>query len=230
MAARKKKSWIVVDYNDSHVYEGEPSAELVRQSLAAGDSGAVNALPDSRGVWQYIREDDVDRHARRGDDVTVVYVDNGKSPLDNPGDFDGSKRQELPAFRAINAVVVREGNHSLRVGTKVIVVGIDPNGVARCAVGKTGTAHVPTKCLEVSGGDAMRHKMADNPPLVIFGNPGRSRGRMLSRRAIAIQYIHAEDGQAYSHKFGAGDEIILASDGKSFTVRNKDGKRLWKDF
>lgn len=68
-----------------------------------------------------------------------------------------------------------------------------------------------------------------NPPLVVFGNPGRGRGRILSRRAISIRYVHVTDGQRYEHKFGKDDVIECLPDG-TFRIYNARGKRLWKDF
>lgn len=80
------------------------------------------------------------------------------------------------------------------------------------------------------GNPARRRRVRSNPAIAIFGNPGRGGKKLLSRRAIDIAYIHVEDGQAYRHKFGSGDVIELSADGKSVTIRNKNGKQLWRDF
>lgn len=70
--------------------------------------------------------------------------------------------------------------------------------------------------------------MRKNPSLVTFANP-RKAVALLSKRAYAIQYRHAEDGNDYSHKFKAGVCIELLSDGSVRLYRN-DGKSLWGDF
>lgn len=82
---------------------------------------------------------------------------------------------------------------------------------------------------EVYRGNPSSRVARRNPPLIVMGNPGRSRGKLLSKRAISIRYQHAADGELYEHKFTRGDCIELLTDG-SFRIYRMDGKPLWKDF
>jgi hypothetical protein len=53
---------------------GKPSAELIRQSLRADDTGAVPAYADGNLVWQYVYPSDVEQ-TRRTEHVITVYVE-----------------------------------------------------------------------------------------------------------------------------------------------------------
>ncbi len=69
-----------------------------------------------------------------------------------------------------------------------------------------------------------------NPPLVVLGNPGKSRGsQILSKNIISIRYQHAADGDYYEHKFKKGSVIELLPDG-SIRVFNPRGVKLWGDY
>lgn len=52
---------------------------------------------------------------------------------------------------------------------------------------------------------------------------------VLSDRAIALAYKHAEDGHAYEHKFATGVRIQLLGDG-SVRLYRPDGRPTWKNF
>lgn len=68
-------AYSVYSYDTGSQCEGAPTEDLVRASLAAGDTGAVHARYDSEAAeWDYVRADDVERCERRGDHVRVVYV------------------------------------------------------------------------------------------------------------------------------------------------------------
>lgn len=74
-----------------------------------------------------------------------------------------------------------------------------------------------------------------NPSLVIFGNPPSTRRRpwdrsaVLSRRAVALEYDHAADGELYRHDFGKGVIVELLADG-SVRLYRPDRKPLWEMF
>lgn len=69
-----------------------------------------------------------------------------------------------------------------------------------------------------------------NPPLVVLGNPGKSRGsHILSKNIVSIRYQHAADGDFYEHKFKKGSVIELLSDG-SIRVYSPRGVKLWGDY
>jgi len=66
----------VRDYNTSVDLVGEPSPELVAESEAVTDTGAVPAYRDEDGVWQYVAPCDVTHYRHhRGETVITVYVD-----------------------------------------------------------------------------------------------------------------------------------------------------------
>ena len=66
----------VVDYDTSDRVEGDCSVSLYQASQAAAPTGAVAAYRDAAGVWQYLREDEVE-HYRRSlrETVVTVYVE-----------------------------------------------------------------------------------------------------------------------------------------------------------
>jgi hypothetical protein len=62
-------------YDTGAKLEGLPTEELVRESLAAGDSGAVCATYDSdEALWSFLRDDEAEAARQRGEHVRVVYV------------------------------------------------------------------------------------------------------------------------------------------------------------
>ncbi len=65
----------VMDYQTGAKLDGEASEELAERSAEAGDTGAVAAYRDNDGVWQYVREYEVESSRRRGHDVRTVWVD-----------------------------------------------------------------------------------------------------------------------------------------------------------
>lgn len=67
----ENSEWIVVDYRTDQPLSGTASIELVKQSLAAGDVGAVNALLTD-GVWRYVPTDEESTPGAK-----VVYVEQG---------------------------------------------------------------------------------------------------------------------------------------------------------
>lgn len=73
-----------------------------------------------------------------------------------------------------------------------------------------------------------RKRVRENPSLVTFANPRRVVA-LLSKRAYALQYQHAEDKQWYQHKFARGVCVELLSDG-SVRLYRMDGKPIWGDF
>lgn len=140
-----------------------------------------------------------------------VYRGNPGSKRSKANPFDGSRRTPTTAY------VV----HLVDSQTRKAVCG-STTGVGARDVGSVNCG----RCLHSVATSAPRK----NPPLVVFGNPGGSRGgKVLSRQAISIRYVHATDGQRYEHKFGKGDVIECLPDG-SFRLYNANGKRLWKDF
>lgn len=69
-----------------------------------------------------------------------------------------------------------------------------------------------------------------NPPLVVLGNPGKSKGsHILSKNIHSIRYQHEADGGFYEHKFKRGSYIELLPDG-SIRVFNPRGVKLWGDY
>jgi hypothetical protein len=65
----------VYAYDTGEELEGLPTAELVLESLSAGDSGAVNATYDSdQAQWQYIAAADVEAAKQREEHVRTVFV------------------------------------------------------------------------------------------------------------------------------------------------------------
>jgi hypothetical protein len=157
----------------------------------------------------------------------------------NPG-FDGSKRQTFPVVK-VNptwGLFVHHQDSRYRlaemiVGTRLYAsrAAAEKAAAAMNARGEHGGMVVVREPLDIAQlyGGSVSKNPRKNPPLVIMGNPGRGRGRVLSRETISIRYIHATDGQPYEHKFGRDDVLECLPDG-SFRVYNARGKRLWKDF
>lgn len=143
--------------------------------------------------------------------------------------IDGMKRQMIPVVR--RSEIVSHGGFTIapmgdgrvvvsKNGRHIAIYGSKENAIAGIDDGTMGN--------RLDGGRISKNPRK-NPPLVIMGNPGRGRGRVLSRETISIRYIHATDGQPYEHKFGRDDVLECLPDG-SFRVYNARGKRLWKDF
>lgn len=66
----------VCDYDTGDRLDGEPSDELINESLAADPTGAVSAYQDAEGVWQYVPPSQVDFYTRqRKEEVITVYVE-----------------------------------------------------------------------------------------------------------------------------------------------------------
>src|SRR5690606_38095643 len=64
----------VYDYETGDALEGAPTAELVRESLAAGETGAVPTYREG-DAWHYVAPSDVEHRRRNlGCDVRTVYV------------------------------------------------------------------------------------------------------------------------------------------------------------
>lgn len=71
------------------------------------------------------------------------------------------------------------------------------------------------------------------PAVWIFSNPRkgqRTKGStILSRRALATEYVHAGNGENYRHDFGRGVVIEALPDG-SVRMFRPDGKPIIRDF
>jgi hypothetical protein len=71
------------------------------------------------------------------------------------------------------------------------------------------------------------------PAVWIFANPQRGKrtkgSRILSRRALAAEYVHTENGQNYRHDFQRGVTIEALPDG-SVRMFRADGKPIIRDF
>lgn len=65
----------VHNYDTGRELDGLPTEELVRESLAAGDTGAVYAVYDAdEARWEYVSAEDRERLERRSETVRTVYV------------------------------------------------------------------------------------------------------------------------------------------------------------
>lgn len=65
----------VIRYDTGAACEGLPTAELVRESLAAGKEGAVLAYYDAAEArWEYCPPDYRATAEKRGETVRTVYV------------------------------------------------------------------------------------------------------------------------------------------------------------
>jgi hypothetical protein len=69
-------------------------------------------------------------------------------------------------------------------------------------------------------GGEVRAEFCRNPP----------RGAVLSQRAEAITYKHAEDGDWYRHRFSPGVVVKVSPDRKSVKLYRPDGKPLADQF
>lgn len=83
----------------------------------------------------------------------------------------------------------------------------------------------------------LQRGMHENPGLVIWPNPGSMMAitfdKLLSRRAIALQYKHVADKLDYQHDFDPGVDVITAEtdNGQKVVVLSaRDGRELWADF
>ena len=66
---------VVRSYDDAREL-GLASDDLVRESEAAGPTGAVPAYRDADGVWQYVQPSQVDHYRRNlRETVVTVYVE-----------------------------------------------------------------------------------------------------------------------------------------------------------
>lgn len=68
-----------------------------------------------------------------------------------------------------------------------------------------------------------------NPPLAVFGNPPEEAVGLISKHAIQIRYIHAEDGKPYQHDFGDGVCLEALPDG-SVRIYGLHGQPVWGNF
>lgn len=138
--------------------------------------------------------------------------------------FDGSKRQAFAAIPRPGGIEQYKGYTLAPMGDGRVTVSHGARHLGIYASPEWARYAIDDGQLTPTG------KVRKNPPLAVFGNPGHSRGgKVLSRRAISIRYVHATDGERYEHKFGRDDVIELLPDG-SFRIFNAKGKRLWKDF
>ena len=62
------------DYDTAYRLDGDVSDDLVRESAAAGATGAVGAYLDG-GTWQFCAEQDTALRRSQGHDVRIVYVE-----------------------------------------------------------------------------------------------------------------------------------------------------------
>jgi hypothetical protein len=159
------------------------------------------------------------------------------APKANP--FDGSKRQVMRAVSIPPGTEVTHTATGLRV--RVAWESNGPRGLKgpwywvqfpKEVPGTTqwnGTYHMGTvhgSTLNFAGRTAPKQ----NPPLVVLGNPGKSRGsHVLSKNIVSIRYKHVADGDYYEHKFKAGSCIELLPDG-SIRVFSPRGVKLWGDY
>jgi len=65
----------VMDYDTAAALKGGATADLIRESLAAGDTGAVPAAQFQDGVWDYVAPSERDHFRRLGYHVQTVYVE-----------------------------------------------------------------------------------------------------------------------------------------------------------
>lgn len=60
-----------------------------------------------------------------------------------------------------------------------------------------------------------------NPPLVIFGNPGRGNsgsGALMSKDVLAVLYKHRDDGEFYIHGFGDASLKLKGSPSEGVSI------------
>lgn len=82
-----------------------------------------------------------------------------------------------------------------------------------------------------------------NPPLVVFANPGNRRTEVksvgihkvgcLSHEVHSVAYRHCDDGEPYQHDFERPTDLIACKtdDGrKVLVILNPDGEPVWEDF
>ena len=78
-ASRESKGALVsarvLAYDSGNPLDGVPTARLVRESEAAGPTGAVPAYRDESGVWDYVAPGDAEHYRRHlGLDVVTIIV------------------------------------------------------------------------------------------------------------------------------------------------------------
>jgi len=66
-----------------------------------------------------------------------------------------------------------------------------------------------------------------NPALVVLGANPQPQG-MLSRRVLTLDYVHGDDGQAYTHAFRPGVKMQALEDGSVRLYHPR--RRIWRDF
>lgn len=80
---------------------------------------------------------------------------------------------------------------------------------------------------------------ANNPSLVVLGNPplklskaaargAAAGGRVFAREVLELRYIHQEDGKAYKHTFDKGVQAVALPDGSVRLVNPR--KPIWGDY
>lgn len=140
-----------------------------------------------------------------------------------------------PWLKEIGAAAVYRGNPaggfdgSRRTATTAYVVHLVDPATRRATCGST-TGAGARDVASVNCGRCLSASVKKNPPLVVLGNPGKSKGsKILSRNIMAIRYQHEADGEYYEHKFKRGSVIELLPDG-SIRVFNPRGVKLWGDY
>lgn len=64
----------------------------------------------------------------------------------------------------------------------------------------------------------------------IHRNPA---GEQLARKVLRLDYVHAEDGQEYTHDFAEDASTVTATvveDGRKVILKAVDGRKIVKDF
>lgn len=71
------------------------------------------------------------------------------------------------------------------------------------------------------------HRRLSNPDLILLGANPQPDG-VWSREVISLDYIHDDDGQAYTHSFGPSVHMQGLEDGSVRLYHPR--KRIWRDF
>lgn len=74
----------------------------------------------------------------------------------------------------------------------------------------------------------LSRRRKENPSLVLFGANPQPEG-VWSRRVLSLDYVHNDDGQAYTHSFRPDVSMQGLEDG-SVRLFGRNGQRLWEDF